>query len=138
MTKSTSHCSRTRMNSTRPAGMFASTYRRGWPAMRSACGPSSEASDPITASSLPLQIRHRFSRVGGRGALTPGDLRFLLEGRHERITLVHQFLAFAPPVLGSHRVLTEERKGNRGIAVRDDGVGKNTGVYLAPAHRFGR
>src|SRR5687767_14840483 len=40
------------MNTTRPAGMLASTYTRGCPERRSACEPSSDASVLIVTSGI--------------------------------------------------------------------------------------
>src|SRR5262245_46889785 len=125
---------------TRPAGTFASTYRRGCPAMRPGGAPSSEARLPmtrVTPSSMPLQVGHRLDRVDWRLMLAPCCARFLLERRDQLVTSVNERLARTPIVIGSNGVLAEERESDRRIAVCDHRVRKNARVHFAPAHRFG-
>src|SRR5206468_12680918 len=61
---------------------------------------------------------------------------FLPELRDERIALVNQFLARTPGVLRSDRVLAEQRKRDRRIAVRNDGIRQNARVHFSPADRL--
>src|SRR5262245_15362841 len=140
MTNKTSHWSFVRIYVTRPAGTFASTYKRGCPAMRPACGPSSEASVPmtrVTPSSMPLQVGHRLDRVDWRLMLAARCACFLLERHDQLVTSVNERFARTPIVIGSNGVLAEQRKSDRRIAVRDHRVRKNARVHFAPAHRFG-
>src|SRR3954467_14312163 len=65
-------------------------------------------------------------------------LRLPQQLRDHRIALVHEFLAGTTVVLRTDGVLREQWERNRGVAVRDDGVGEDAGVDLAPAHGFGR
>src|SRR5262245_49018960 len=97
---------------------------RGRGVRRSACGASSEESVPTES----LLDRPFFVR----------GLRFPLQRGDELVTLVHEVLALAAAVLRPDRVLAEQRERDRRIAVGDDGVGKNAGIDLAPAHGFGR
>src|SRR5207344_3327186 len=47
-------------------------------------------------------------------------------------------LSFALTVLAADRVLAEQRKRDRRIRVRDDGVGQHARIHLAPAYGLRR
>src|SRR5438552_2789448 len=97
---------------------------RGCGMSRSACGASSSDRIPTLTSYFYL--------------LTSNFLGLARQRRDELIALVQQLLARTAAVGRPDRVLTEEREGDRRIAVRDDGVGQHARIDLAPAHGFGR
>src|SRR5262245_45660920 len=114
MTNSASQCSTSRMNPTRPAGTFASTYTRVCSVSLSACGPSSEARVPMFRRlPMSLQIRHRL-RLLVRLRMRAGRvLRLGTQLRDQRVALVHQLLPLTAAVPGADGVLAEERKRDR-------------------------
>src|SRR5262245_46379734 len=67
----------------------------------------------------------------------PRSLCFARQISDELLTLMDELLARAAAVRRSNRVFAEQRERNRRIAVRDDGVGQDAGIHLAPADRFG-
>ena len=46
-------------------------------------------------------------------------------------------MVFLQEVRRSHRIFAEQGERDRGIAVRDDGIGQYAWIHLAPAYRFG-
>src|ERR671922_301404 len=123
--------------------------------MRLACEASSEPRVPMTGFalstafvlctfkfalrlSMSLQIGHRLNLIGRSRMLLACRVRLLLEHRHQLVTPVHQLLAWTAVVLGPNGILTEERKGNRRIAIGDHRVGQHAWIHLAPADRLGR
>src|SRR5262252_4978506 len=115
---------------------------RGCGDSRSACGTSSLDSVPIcfvlptsyfVLPTFVLLLRTDFS-------VAFFERRFSLARQRsdQRVAPVHELLAHAATVRRSDRVLAEQRKRYRRIAVGDDRVRQYARIHLAPAHRFGR
>src|SRR5881397_3682265 len=108
--------------------------------MRSACGPSSDESVPMAEiwhsesgiwEFVPAFLSFRISQHQVRipdsrfllpnctVTLHPRGFRFPRQGGDQLIALVHQVLPLPPSVRRADRVLAENGKRNRRIAVRD-------------------